>query len=226
MRTSRLISLAAGCAMLAAPGTRAQEVVWDSPVDPDVTAFVDQQFLDFPDFSTYLVGHVHLERDTFIYDITTYFTNANNLWPLGDGYSILNIIAQDGLPSNDYDPSSDGMEVVGNMAIGANGLELTIGLGGELTLKAGDYWVGLTPDIEFGAFGQEFHQGTASFEKNTAARNPGGGFGLGTDWFEAGPAFGGIDWGMAITITGKNVPTPGALALLGVAGLAARRRRR
>ena len=216
----------AACALLAAPNASAQEVVWDSPVDPNVTAFVDQQFPDFPDFSTYLVGHVSLDRATFIYDITTYFTFAGGVWPLGDLNAMLNIIPQDGLPPNDYDPSVDGMAVTGNMAVGPNGVELTTGLGGGLTLEAGEYWIGLTPDIDFGVFGQEFHQGTADFAKNTAARNPGGGFGLGTDWFEAGPAFGGIDWGMAITITGKNVPAPGALALLGLAGLVGARRRR
>jgi len=90
---------------------------------------------------------------------------------------------------------------------------------------AGNYWIGLTPKIDFGAFGREFHQGSDEWLKNTAARNPGGGFGVGTEWFQAGPVFGGIDWGMAITVTGWY-PTPGALPLLGVAGLLGTRRRR
>ena len=197
---------AIGCALLLAPGAWAQEVVWDSPVDPDATAFLDQQFPDFPDFNIYLVGHVHLDSDAFIYDITAYFTNASNQWPLGENNATLSIIAQDGLPPNDYDPQVDGMAVVGNMALGANGFELSTSLDGGTTLLAGDYWIGLTPEIEFGAFGREFHQGTGEWAKNTAGRNPGGGFGVGTDWFEAGPTFGGVDWGMAITITGKSVP--------------------
>ena len=204
MITRRLLCLTAGCALLVAPGAWAQEVVWDSPVDPNITAFVDQQFPDFPDFSTYLVGHVHFDRDTEIHDIKTYFTNANNAWPQGVLNGVLNIIPQDGLPPNDYDPSSDGVSLTATMAPGANGLEFTASLGGGTTLTAGAYWIGLTPDIDFGVFGQEFHQGTADFEKNTAGRNPGGGFGVGTDWFEAGPTFGGIDWGLAVTITGKN----------------------
>ena len=199
------------CALLAAPGAWAQEIVWDSPPNTDLPAFVDHDYPDFPDFSTYLVGHVRLDRDTIIYEITAYYTHAGDLWPLGPVESVLNIIPQgEGLPPNDYDPrgprkGGDGANVQANMAEAANGLTLTIDLGGDLTLEAGDYWIGLTPKLEFGQFGREFHQGADVYDKNTAARNPGGGFGLGTDWFEAGPTFGGVDWGKAITVTGKNV---------------------
>ncbi len=215
-----------------ASGTWAQEVVWHSPPNVNLSAFIDQDFGDFPDFSIYLLGHVRLDRDTFVHDITTYYTNGANLWPIGEIEAVLNIIPQGGgLPPNDYDPTGDqdggnGLKVLADMALGATGFELTASLNGDLTLPAGNYWFGLTPKIDFGVFGREFHLGTDIYDKNTAARNPGGGFGVGTEWFEAGPVFGGIDWGMAITITGKNVPTPGALALLGVAGLLGARRRR
>ncbi len=228
MTIRRLLSLAAGWAMLAAQGAWAQEVVFDAPPNNDLTAFVDQQFADFPDFSTYLVAHVTLDRDMYIYDITTYFTNDTGLWPIGTISAVLNIIPQEfDLPDNGHDPSegADGMKVEADLAGNGERLSLTTHLDGDMTLTAGDYWIGLTSSLDFGQFGQEFHKGSDIFEKNTAARNPGGGFGLGTDWFEAGPVFGDIDWGMALTVTAKNVPTPGALGLLGVAGLAARRRR-
>ncbi len=221
--------VAVAAALLAAPGALAQVVVWDSPVDPNASAFVDQEFADFPDFSTYIVAHVSFDRDTFIHEITTYFTNTQGLWPVGDVGATLNIIAQGaGLPDNLHDPSggADGVAVAATMAVGANGFELTHDAAGGITLAAGDYWIGLTPQLDFAGFGQEFHQGTAEWLKNSAARNPGGGFGVGTDWFDAGLVFGGIDWGASITITGKNVPTPGALALLGLAGLLTTRRRR
>ena len=216
-------------ALLAAPGARAQEVIFDAPPNNDLPAFVDQQFADFPDFSTYLVACVTLERDTFIHDITTYYTNFNGIWPIGTISAVLNIIPQgDGLPSNDHDPSegAGGLKVEADMAANGNRLSLTARLDGAITLEAGKYWIGLTPSLDFGGFGQEFHKGSDFFEKNTAGRNPNGGFGVGTDWFEAGPVFGGIDWGMALTVTGKNVPTPGALALLGIAGLLVTGRRR
>ena len=226
--TTVFSGVAVAAALLVAPGALAQEVVWDSPVNPDLAAFVDQQFPNFPDFSTYIVAHVSFERDTFIHEITTYYTNGGNLWPLGATNATLNIIAQDGLPPNSHDPSpgAGGISVDADMVLGANGLEMTHDAAGGITLAAGDYWIGLTPNVDFLAFGQEFHQGTDNFAKNSAARNPGGGFGVGTDWFDAGVVFGGINWGAAITITGKNVPTPGALALLGLAGLLTSRRRR
>ncbi len=216
-------------ALLAAPDARAQEVIFDAPPNNDLAAFVDQQFADFPDFSTYLLACVTIERDTFLHDVTTYYTNLNGLWPQGTISAVLNITRQDGdLPSNDYDPSEGlgGLKVEADMAANGDRLSLTAHVNGGITLEAGKYWIGLTPSLDFGGFGQEFHKGSDFFEKNTVGRNPGGGFGVGTDWFEAGPVFGGVDWGMALTITGKNVPTPGALALLGIAGLVVAGRRR
>ncbi len=219
-------------ALLAAPGARAQEVIFDAAPNNDLPAFVDQQFADFPDFSTYLLACVTIERDTFIHDVTTYYTNANNLWPQGQIEAVLNITRQDnGLPPNDYDPGGPqvggaGLKVLADMSANGDRLSLTAHLDGGITLEAGKYWIGLTPKLDFGMFGQEFHKGSDFFEKNTAGRNPGGGFGVGTDWFDAGLVFGGVDWGMALTITGKNVPTPGALALLGIAGLLVTGRRR
>ncbi len=224
MLTRRVLSMAVGCALFTASSAWAQQVLWDSPPNPDLPAFVDQDFGDFPDFSTYLVAHVLFEGPTFIYDITTYYTNANNLWPQGNIDAVVNIFNQDGsLPGGGDDPPL--AQVTANMAAGPNGFELTASLGGVLHLDAGEYWIGLTPILDFGRFGQEFHQGTDVWLNNSAGRNPGGGFGVGTDWFDAGQTFAGLDWGMAITITGI-VPTPGALALLGVAGLLGTRRRR
>ena len=205
MLSRRLLSLTAGCTLIAASGAWAQEVVWDSPPNNDLTAFRDQQYGDFPDFSIYLVAHISLDRAYFIHDITTYFTNLNNLWPLGNINAALNIYNQvGGLPDNADVPQQ--AVVTANLAAAANGFSLTVSLDGDLVLEAGDYWIGLTPSLEFGAFGSEFHQGTDEWDKNTAGRNPGGGYGVGTEWFDAGQLFAGIDWGMAITVTGEDCP--------------------
>ena len=198
------------------------DTLWDQPVNPDIPAFVDQQFADFPDFSTYLVSDVVFDTAVNIDSITTYFTNLNGGWPLGDVGAVLNIFDA---PLEPGDDPTAGMAVAATMALGPVGLELTTLT--DIDLAAGTYWIGLTPDLDFGVFGQEFHQGSdVIFGMNSMARNPGGGFGLGTDWFEAGPTFEGIDpWDAAITITGTATPTPGALALLGLALVAPRRRR-
>ena len=233
MLNRRVLSMAVGCALFVSPAALADDkvgVVWDAPVNPDLPSFVDQEFGDFPDFSTYLVHHIVLDRKTAIHDITTYFTNVNLGWPLGAVDARLNIFDQFGsLPDNGLDNPQDGTLVTANIADNGDlGLKAYTNLGGNLVLQAGEYWIGLAPILDFLVFGQEFHRGSDNFLKNSAARNPGGGFKLGTDWFDAGNTFGDppSDWGGAITITGKNLPTPGALALLGVAGLVGRRRRK
>ena len=173
MITRRLLCLTAGCALLVAPVARAQEVVWDSPPNNDLSAFVDQQFDDFADFSTYLVACITLDRDTDIYDVTTYYTNANNLWPQGEIEAVLNIVPQDnGLPPNEYDPRGPqqggvGVKLPADLAANGNRLSLTAHLEGEITLKAGKYWIGLTPKLNFTQFGQEFHKGTDKWLKST-----------------------------------------------------------
>ena len=227
MLTRRVLSVAVGCASFASSGALAEgeEVLWDSPVNPDLSAFVDQEFADRPEFSTYLVHHIVFERKVHIHDITTYYTNLNNLWPQGNISALLTAYYHDGnLPSDDNFNGS--AQVSANLSTGPNGFELTASLGGAIKIYPGEYWIGLIPSLDFGTDDQEFHQGSDFFLKNSAGWNPGGGFGVGTDWFDAGQRFGGIDWGGAITITGKQLPTPGALALLGVAGLLGTRRRR
>ena len=123
MLTRRVLSMAIGCALFASPAALADdvvEVVWDAPVNPDLSAFLDQEFGDFPEFSIYLVHHVELTRTTAIEDITTYFTNLNNLWPQGDISAALNIYDQNGgLPDNADVPPQQG--VTANLAAAANG---------------------------------------------------------------------------------------------------------
>ena len=198
MLNRRLLSLGAGCALLTASGAVAQEIIWDSPPNNDLPAFVDQQFSPAnAAFSTYLVAHIRLDRAYFIHDITTYFTNGPKapFWPVGDVEAVLNIIPQDGdLPTNNYNPAGpgqggDGIKVLADRALNGDRLTLTTGLGGGVVLEAGNYWIGLTPQISFVDFGQEFHKGTDNWLKNSAGRNPGGGFGVGTDWFDAGATF-------------------------------------
>ena len=205
MLSRRLLSLTAGCTLFATADAWAQEVVIDSPPNPDLFAFVDQEFGDFQDFSTYLVQSIVLKSDTFIHEITMYYTNIFNQWPQGIVGARLNIFAQEGnLPGPGDNPAADA-PVEATMTLGANGFELTYDAGGDIKLAAGQYWIGLTPILDFGAAGHEWHQGTDVWDKNTAVRNPGGGFGLGTDWFDAGQEFSGIDWGGALRVTGKNV---------------------
>ena len=97
----------------------------------------------------------------------------------------------------------------------------------DLDLTAGTYWVGLTPMADFGPMDQEFHLPAPIVNDNNAWRNPGNAFGFGTDWIYAyvvdDEGLWEDTWEASLLIEG--IPAPGALALLGLAGLVSRRRR-
>lgn len=211
-----------GVAALGFASVASAQVVWDQQPDFSQAAFVDQQFGDFPTFSTYQVHDVVFGGATTITSVTTYFTLGFGNWNSGITSAVLNIFSD---PVGSGDDPTTGITVPivisnygGGLAVTASGLSINVG--------AGTSWVGLTPIADFGVYGQEFHAASLPLVgANTLARNPGGDFGVGTDWVQAGPTFGGVDYDGAITIEGVPVPAPGALALLALGGLAARRRR-
>ena len=223
MKKFALVSMTALAALVSAAGA---DVLWDqSDYNVAQAAFVDQEFGDFPDFSTYLVNDVAFGSGVNVTDVTTYFTsNFSGLW---GSITSARLNIYDHAPTAADNPStgtSVGVSITdngdGSLSAHASGL--------NINLAAGTYWVGLTPIGDFGVVGQEFH--LASFTSTGAdslARNPGGGFGIGTDWVNAGVTFGGLTpWDGAILIGGTVVPAPGALALLGLGGLVGTRRRR
>ena len=210
-----------GAMSITAP-VSAGDVLWDqAPILDDVSSFVDQNFPDFPDFSTFLVSDVVFGSGVTINSITTYYTNVGNLWPQNAaGTATLNIFAD---PLSGADDPITGASVAVDFVTSADGIAVTAS-GLNIAIGAGTYWIGLAPELTFNGAGQEFHLEAAGVGENTQGRNPLGGFGLGTDWFDAGQTFAFIDWDAAITIVG--VPAPGAMALLGIAGLSGTRRRR
>ena len=104
-------------------------------------------------------------------------------------------------------------------AIGDGGISnlMSIDLGG-LDLAAGDYWIGVMPVNDFSAGGgQTGIMGSSVGDGSAAQANPDGGFGM--------PGGGqAVDGNLGYRL--NAVPAPGALALLGLAGLVSRRRRR
>ena len=217
-----------GCLTMTPAANAGDLILWDQQPDVAGAAFVDQNFGDFPDFATFLVSDVVFGGAVQIHSITTYFTKGaakTDLWPADDfGFATLNIFAS---PLTNADDPFTGTSVSVFYALTADGFAVTAS-GLNINLGAGTYWVGLTPELDFLVKDQEFHwQALNPTGGPTMARNPGLGFGIGPDWVDAGLTFPKIPiegWDAAITIRG--IPTPGALALLGVAGLAGMRRRR
>jgi len=87
-----------------------------------------------------------------------------------------------------------------------------------LTLGAGTYLLSVTPRNDFGSNGQTGIMTSDLGNANGYQANPNGGFGFGP-YQQTGANY-------AYGMSGSLVPAPGALALLGLAGLAGTRRRR
>ena len=213
--------------MLGLTALASAEVCWDqSNYDLDAVALCDQDFTDYPTYSSFMVTDVSNSQGWIVYAVETYFTYGHGNWPVGqDIPAKLNIIPRNGcnLPDNAYDPSQ-GMSVTAQLTSLGDALKLRV----EdlyLYLPAGDHWVGLTPVLPFEPYGQEFHLAAPIINCNTAWRNPGGSFGCGADWTWAYDL--GYYWqdtyDAAIKIE-LRVPEPASALLLGLAGLLIRRR--
>ena len=86
-----------------------------------------------------------------------------------------------------------------------------------VSLDAGTYWIGITPANAYGTNGQTgVHQSTLG-NGGGAQANPAGAFGFGPYQMT------GVNY--AYRLEGSAIPAPGAIALLGLAGIASRRRR-
>jgi hypothetical protein len=210
-------------AVAAFTATATADVLWDqSNYDANINAFVDQEFDDFASYSSYMVMDV-VSTGWTIQSVSVYFTNNMGNWA-NVNQARLNIFAKTGnLPAAGDDPTAGSAVGVSLTNLG-DAWEITAS-GLSEVLAAGEYWIGLTPLTNFGAQGQEFHRAAPIINVDTAWRNPAGAFGLGTAWQTTaalGPDWIGLYDG-AIKIQG--IPAPGALALLGLAGLLGRRRR-
>ena len=163
-----------------------------------------------------------------------YSCSAFDDFTIADTYNLtaLTVYGENGAGSGDDDiaitvrflstPNLGSATIASATGVQSGGV-LTFDLTG-ITLGPGTYWLAAQVERNFDAGGQWFWQlSTTTNGARAMWHNPGGGFGLGADPVTV-DALGQSRWDMAFKLEGV-VPTPGAIALLGLGGLFGRRRR-
>ncbi len=211
-------------------------------VDGSNNGWVNQVFPDFADYSTGMGSMVTIDGYWQVWEIQIYQVGSTpNTWYGNVNQAVLNVTRQvGGAPDSAYDPTivnsgagvvySDLVSVtqdqpsVDNQSFRIRALTATIP---ELQgIEPGDYVFSLAPIVHYGDYGQSFTAGAGVGSAPDYMRNPGNGFGYGTDWFPISAIGTEVNTQWAIGINGM-VPEPsGILALAAGLALLARKRRR
>ncbi len=192
------LTAASPAAQVTAVPPSPEDVLWDQPLSSvNQNAYVDQDFTDYPDYSSFLA-------DDFVnadpWQIESIFVPGNG-W---NGFTTLlnataltwQIYADDGTGFPDGDPSGGGNPPVWTLTLAPTDTQVIItnGSGGmpsdtKLTLAApftlppGHWWLVFYPTMAFdtgGQYGRQPADTTNGYWGKFI--NPGGGFGLGTEW--------------------------------------------
>ena len=161
-------------------GAASADVLYHNPVGSGTG--VDREYGNFPLYSLYLVADINIPAPGFTLTSVSSYLTLNQGWG-GVTTARLNLFPKVGsLPDNITDDPSASMVV--NVSYDVNtGVLSTVGL--NLDVAAGDYWIGLTAQADFGQFGGAFHLGGVNANGDPDAyRNPGGAYDLpdGTNW--------------------------------------------
>ena len=206
-----------------APAGGSCTTVLDQPLSAINSAYVDQDFPDSPDSSSYLADDFTNSAPWTINEISipgygwgsfTTLMNATSLnWAIyADNAGIPAGYPGDGVTTPQWSlslPPSDASIVLSN---GTGGLpsNVDITLSAPPTIPAGTWWLIFWPVMSFGSDGQYGRQGSDTTNGYTTQFiNPGGGFGFGTTW-QSWAVLGATLQDMAFSIcasTGGGCPT-------------------
>ncbi|MEE9131769.1 MAG: hypothetical protein V3T84_17290 [Phycisphaerales bacterium] len=187
-------------------GAASADILYDNPVGAGGGTAVNQEFGDFPGYSTYLVADFNVPG-ALGYNLTSVAApmTVNGAWAAVVTARLHLFPKVGALPDNiTDDPSVSRIVTVSYDEF--TGILSTVGL--SLDVAAGDYWIGLTGIGDFGKVGQAFAlEGANNAGNPDAARNPGGEFNFpaGTDWFAIQDF---VNWGFhdfALTVEGDPI---------------------
>jgi MYXO-CTERM domain-containing protein len=196
-------------------GGSVRSAIVDQQPGASGNGLISQSFPDFPNFSTlgfddFTLSNAYNLTSLTVYGVELGLPSAN----VNVVYAIVDIASSS--PNTIY-AIGTGTQVGQNLEFDLTGV----------TLGAGTYWLTAWVERPFGTGGQWFWaQSDTTNGSEAFFHNPGGGFGLGTNPFPGSVLTGGIPTDLAFTLSGDVVPAPSALALLGLGGLVAGRRRR
>jgi len=200
LESNLVVSAALVCSVPAV--TARADVLWDQTgcAGPGFHG-PDQILLDAPDLDSGLMddfevpeGGWHIER------VTVEFTAGPELWSLCLSAARLRICQRTNcVVPGDPVVEMDVEEVTLSASYCCDSPGWSVEAEGlSIDLPAGDYWIGLTPIVEFVACGQAFHCLVPASGCSARWRNPGGGLGYGTGW-QCVPVWGcGYDMAFAI----------------------------
>lgn len=208
-----------------------RSILWDQSFT-NFVGTVDQDFPnDFPAYSTVQVDDFSTGGNTWnVNTVVTYYTYGSGLWPTSCSAQ-LSLYSKTGSMPGAGDFMGNLGSVPATIVNLGSALAVVADTSGVGALQGinGDYWIGLTPSLDFTVYFQEFHLLSANptIGDGARSRNAGGGFGIGTDWVDGPGLFAGLpNNDHCFTLDGDVVPAPSAAALLALGGVFAGRRRR
>lgn len=204
IRTHALPKQVKGAVMLD-QGAGTAGTCWDqSGFDINAVATIDQEFSDFPSFSSYQASDATTSGGTAD-SITNFYTEGFGFWGAVNQARLSTSAVTGALPT--HDPAAGAVVAASYASVGGGASRVSAsGLSVGLT---GNDWIVLTPLTTFGTQGQEFRLVASSgiIGNPTAIRNPGGGFGFGTAWADLGVlGFGSADSSFSMSCGGGGDP--------------------